>query len=72
MEGDKGLLGEEAIMKLADHWTPTFPMPKRAVDGAFLMPVEDVFSISARHRRDRPCRARYCQSRRRNRNRWYC
>jgi elongation factor Tu len=48
LEGDKGKLGEEAIMKLADAMDTYFPEPKRAVDGAFLMPVEDVFSISGR------------------------
>jgi len=48
MEGDKGDLGEGAIMKLADAMDSYFPTPERAVDGAFLMPVEDVFSISGR------------------------
>ena len=48
LEGDKGKLGEEAIMKLADAMDSYFPTPERAVDGAFLMPVEDVFSISGR------------------------
>src|SRR6058998_664348 len=48
MEGDKGALGEEAIMKLADALDNYIPLPERAVDGAFLMPVEDVFSISGR------------------------
>src|ERR671916_2647207 len=48
MEGDKGELGEQAIMKLADAMDSYIPTPERAVDGAFLMPVEDVFSISGR------------------------
>src|SRR6201985_641293 len=48
MEGDKGALGEEAIMKLADALDSYIPTPERAIDGAFLMPVEDVFSISGR------------------------
>ena len=48
LEGDKGPLGEQAIMKLAEAMDTYFPEPKRAVDGAFLMPVEDVFSISGR------------------------
>ena len=48
MEGDKGELGEGAIMKLADALDTYIPLPERAVDGAFLMPVEDVFSISGR------------------------
>ena len=48
LEGDKGPLGEEAIMKLADALDSYIPTPERAVDGAFLLPVEDVFSISGR------------------------
>src|SRR3954463_16567335 len=48
LEGDKGPLGEQAIMKLADAMDSYFPQPQRAIDGAFLMPVEDVFSISGR------------------------
>jgi elongation factor Tu len=48
MEGDKGPLGEQAILKLADALDSYIPTPERAVDGTFLMPVEDVFSISGR------------------------
>jgi len=48
LEGDKGELGEVAIMALADALDSYIPEPKRAVDGAFLMPIEDVFSISGR------------------------
>ncbi|MGS0741197.1 elongation factor Tu [Glaciimonas sp. GG7] len=48
LEGDKGPLGEESIMKLADALDSYIPTPERAVDGAFLLPVEDVFSISGR------------------------
>jgi elongation factor Tu len=48
MEGDTGDLGEGAIMKLAEALDTYIPEPKRALDGAFLMPVEDVFSISGR------------------------
>ena len=48
MEGDKGDLGEGAIMKLAEALDSYIPTPERAVDGTFLMPVEDVFSISGR------------------------
>ncbi|NJR72135.1 MAG: elongation factor Tu [Gammaproteobacteria bacterium] len=48
MEGDAGDLGEGAIMKLAEALDNYIPEPKRALDGAFLMPVEDVFSISGR------------------------
>jgi elongation factor Tu len=48
LEGDKGDLGEGSIMKLAEALDSYIPEPKRAVDGPFLMPVEDVFSISGR------------------------
>jgi elongation factor Tu len=48
LEGDKGELGEVAIFKLADALDSYIPEPKRALDGPFLMPVEDVFSISGR------------------------
>ena len=48
LEGDKGELGEAAIMKLADALDSYIPTPERAIDGAFLMPIEDVFSISGR------------------------
>ncbi|NDI27178.1 MAG: elongation factor Tu, partial [Burkholderiaceae bacterium] len=48
LEGDKGDLGEGAIMKLAEALDTYIPTPERAIDGAFLMPVEDVFSISGR------------------------
>jgi elongation factor Tu len=48
MEGDTGDMGEGAIMKLAEALDSYIPEPKRALDGAFLMPVEDVFSISGR------------------------
>ena len=48
LEGDKGELGEGSIMKLAEALDTYIPTPERAIDGAFLMPVEDVFSISGR------------------------
>src|SRR5499427_7582642 len=48
LEGDKGELGEVAIMNLADALDTYIPTPERAIDGAFLMSVEDVFSISGR------------------------
>ncbi len=48
LEGDKGEMGEGAIMKLADALDTYIPEPKRAVDGPFLLPIEDVFSISGR------------------------
>jgi len=48
MEGDKGELGEGAIMRLAEALDSYIPTPKRVIDKPFLMPVEDVFSISGR------------------------
>ena len=48
LQGDQGDLGEPAIFRLADALDSYIPEPKRALDGAFLMPVEDVFSISGR------------------------
>jgi elongation factor Tu len=48
LEGDTGELGEQAIMALAEALDNYIPTPDRAVDGTFLMPVEDVFSISGR------------------------
>jgi elongation factor Tu len=48
MEGDKGELGEGAIMALADALDSYIPTPERAIDLPFLMPIEDVFSISGR------------------------
>jgi elongation factor Tu len=48
LEGDTGELGEQALMKLADALDSYIPTPQRAIDGPFLMPVEDVFSISGR------------------------
>jgi elongation factor Tu len=48
LEGDTGELGEQAIMALAEALDTYIPTPERAVDGTFLMPVEDVFSISGR------------------------
>jgi elongation factor Tu len=48
LEGDPGELGEQSIMKLADALDSYIPTPQRAIDGPFLMPVEDVFSISGR------------------------
>jgi elongation factor Tu len=48
LEGDTGELGEESIMKLLDAVDSYIPEPKRDIDKPFLMPVEDVFSISGR------------------------
>jgi elongation factor Tu len=48
LEGDESALGEGAIVELAAALDSYIPEPERAIDGAFLMPVEDVFSISGR------------------------
>jgi elongation factor Tu len=48
LEGDPGELGEQAIMKLMEAVDSYIPDPVRAIDKPFLMPVEDVFSISGR------------------------
>ena len=48
LEGDKGELGEESIFKLAEALDSYIPTPERAIDQPFLMPIEDVFSISGR------------------------
>ncbi|SMB23569.1 protein chain elongation factor EF-Tu (duplicate of tufB) [Sterolibacterium denitrificans] len=48
LEGDQSEIGEPAIFKLAEALDNYIPTPERAVDGAFLMPIEDVFSISGR------------------------
>ncbi len=48
LEGDTSLIGKESIVKLADALDTYIEQPERAVDGTFLMPVEDVFSISGR------------------------
>ncbi|OGT98111.1 MAG: translation elongation factor Tu [Gammaproteobacteria bacterium RIFOXYB2_FULL_38_6] len=48
LEGDTSDIGEGAILKLADTMDSYFPEPKRDIDKPFLMPIEDVFSISGR------------------------
>jgi len=48
LEGDKGDLGEPSIHRLMDAVDSWIPTPQRATDKPFLMPVEDVFSISGR------------------------
>jgi len=48
LEGDAGELGEVSIMALADALDSYIPTPERAVDKPFLLPIEDVFSISGR------------------------
>jgi len=48
LEGDQSDLGEPSIVKLAEALDSYIPQPSRAIDGPFLMPIEDVFSISGR------------------------
>jgi elongation factor Tu len=48
VKGDQSEIGEPAIFRLAEALDSYIPTPERAIDGAFLMPVEDVFSISGR------------------------
>ena len=48
LEGDTSDIGVPAIDKLVEAMDTYFPEPERAIDGAFLMPIEDVFSISGR------------------------
>jgi elongation factor Tu len=48
LEGDASDLGEASIVKLSEALDTYIPQPQRAIDGPFLMPIEDVFSISGR------------------------
>jgi len=48
LEGDGSEIGVASVLKLVAALDEYIPVPKRAVDGAFLMPVEDVFSIAGR------------------------
>src|SRR5262245_24350044 len=48
MNGEDSELGIQSVLKLVDQMDSYIPEPVRAVDGAFLMPIEDVFSISGR------------------------
>ena len=48
LEGDQSEIGEAAIMRLADALDSYIPTPERAIDKPFLLPIEDVFSISGR------------------------
>jgi elongation factor Tu len=48
LNGEKGPLADEAILKLFDAIDTYIPLPERAKDQPFLMPIEDVFSISGR------------------------
>ncbi len=48
LEGDQSDIGVPSILKLVEALDTYIPQPERAIDGDFLMPVEDVFSISGR------------------------
>jgi elongation factor Tu len=48
LEGEQSEIGVSAVLKLVDELDKYIPLPERAIDGAFLMSVEDVFSISGR------------------------
>ncbi|MEO1881740.1 MAG: elongation factor Tu [Methylococcales bacterium] len=48
LEGDTSIVGVPSVMKLVEALDSYIPQPERAIDGAFIMPVEDVFSISGR------------------------
>jgi elongation factor Tu len=48
LQGDASEIGVPSVVKLVEEMDRYIPVPERAIDGAFLMPVEDVFSISGR------------------------
>jgi elongation factor Tu len=48
LEGDGGEIGESSVMKLVEALDSYIPLPERPVDKPFLMPIEDVFTISGR------------------------
>jgi len=48
LEGDTSEVGVPSVLKLVEALDTYIPQPERAIDGAFIMPVEDVFSISGR------------------------
>mgnify|MGYP003690549717 FL=1 len=48
LEGDDSEIGRPSIDKLVEAMDNFIPMPERPIDGKFLMPIEDVFSISGR------------------------
>ncbi len=48
LQGEKTPIGVESVVKLVQAIDSYIPLPERAIDGAFLMPIEDVFSISGR------------------------
>jgi elongation factor Tu len=48
LQGDTGELGSQSILKLYEALDSYIPMPERVIDKPFLMPIEDIFSISGR------------------------
>ena len=48
LEGENSDIGVKAVVKLVEEMDKYIPVPKREIDKPFLMPVEDVFSISGR------------------------
>ena len=48
LQGDTSEIGVPSVIRLVEALDTYIPLPERAVDGAFLMPIEDVFSISGR------------------------
>src|SRR3546814_11374374 len=48
LEGDQSEIGVPSIIALVEALDTWIPQPERDIDRAFLMPVEDVFSISGR------------------------
>ncbi|MEQ1543544.1 elongation factor Tu [Methyloglobulus sp.] len=48
LQGDESDIGVPSVIRLVEALDSYIPLPERAIDGAFLMPIEDVFSISGR------------------------
>lgn len=48
LQGDSSDIGEPSVIKLVEAMDSYFPIPEREIDKPFLMPIEDVFSISGR------------------------
>ena len=70
LEGRDDGIGKDKIVELMAAVDEYIPQPERPIDQAFLMPIEDVFSISGRgHGGDGPCRAWRCEGGRRDRDR---
>src|SRR5207253_8811094 len=48
LNGEKGEFADQAVLRLYDALDNSVPLPERPIDQPFLMPIEDVFSISGR------------------------